>query len=363
MLIYLQVGQKLADYVDKSVQQGKNMEIKYICGLFTTDVISSIAFGLDIDSFKDPENEFRKAGQSIFKITIGRAIDFSAAFFIPKLVPLLRTKILPLKVETFFRKVFSLAVEERRKSGAFRNDLIDILIAFQNASDKGDTDLEFTDDMFLAQATAFFLAGFETSSSVMAFTLYELARNPELQQRLREEIKDVDENENGKLTYEAINSMEYLTMVLNETLRLYPTIPFLDREVTLANNETGYSLEPFGDFVMPQGMPVYIPTAGFHRDPKYFPNPLNYDPERFSSENKANIVSGTYMPFGMGGHNCIGERIGLIQAKVGLFHFLRNHVVKPNAQTLNPMKLNKKSLVIQAEGGIYLDIEKVTEYK
>lgn len=327
--------------------------------MYTTDVISSIAFGLEINSFKDPNNEFRKSGNKMFEFTISRAIDIAVIFLIPKLVPIARSRMIPKEVEPFFRRVFTFAIEERKKSGAFRNDLIDILIAFQSASDKGDTDVKFTDDMLLAQAALFFFAGFETSSSAMAFTLYELSRHPEIQKRLRKEINDVYERDDGKVTYEAINGMEYLTMVLNETLRMYPTFAFLDREVTLGPHETGYSLEPFGDFVLPPGMPVFIPSAGFHRDPKYFPNPLKYDPERFSPENKGNIVSGTYMPFGLGGHNCIGERMGLLQAKVGLFHFLKDHIVKVNVQTLNPMKLNKKALIIQAEGGIYLDVIKV----
>lgn len=334
------------------------MELKYVCGLYTTDVIASIAFGLEANSFKNPNNEFRKAGQSLFDFSIGRAFDFTAVFFLPKLVPLLRAKMMPRSAERFFFKVFSFAVEERKRSGAFRNDLVDILLAFKEASNKGETDFEFTDQMLLAQATVFFVAGFETSSSAMSFALYELAHQPELQDKLRKEINDVYERENGKVTYEAVNSMEYLAMVLNETLRLYPSLPFLDREVTLSPGETGYSMKPFSGFELPDGMPVYIPAAGFHRDPKYFPNPLKFDPERFSSENKGNIVSGTYMPFGLGGHNCIGERMGLLQAKVGLFHFLKDHYVKPNAQTMNPMKLNKRALVIQADGGIYLDIVK-----
>lgn len=184
-----------------------------------------------------------------------------------------------------------------------------------------------------------------------------LPAKPEVQERLRKEINDVYERENEKVSYEAINGMEYLSMVLSETLRLYPTFAYLDRQVT--SNERGYSLKPFGDFVMPPGMPVFIPTAGFHRDPKYFPNPLEFDPERFSPENKGNIVAGTYMPFGLGGHNCIGERMGLLQAKVGLFHLLRKHCIKLNNQTIIPLRLNKKALIIQVEGGIYLDIVKV----
>lgn len=270
----------------------------------------------------------------------------------------MKARILPLPAERFFRKVFTYAIEERKKSGTFRNDLIDILLAFKESSIKGETDFDFTDDMLLAQAFVFFIAGFETSSSAMSFALYELALQPELQDKLRKEINEVNERNNGKLTYESINSMEYMSMVLNETLRLYPALAFVDREVTLGPNEHGYSMKPYSDLVLTEGTPVYIPIAGFHRDPKYFPDPLKFDPERFSPDNKGNIVSGTFMPFGLGGHNCIGERIGLLQAKVGLFHFLKNHYVRANSKTMRPMKLHKRALVIQAGGGIYLDVFK-----
>lgn len=341
------------------MELGSPPEIKYICLLFTTDVISSIAFGLELNSFKDETNEFLSSAISIVDFTLWRAIEITTVFIIPKLVPLIRAKLVPNKAASVFRKVFKFTAEERRKSGSFRNDVIDILIALQNKQDNAD--IQFTDDMLASQAVLFLLAGFEPPSTVMAFTLYELARQPEIQTRLRKEIKDVYNKENGILTYEAINSMEYLSMVVDETLRLYPTLPILNREVTVGPDDAGYSLEPFGDFVMPPGMPVYIPAAGIQRDPQYFPDPLKYDPERFSRENKQNIVSGTYMPFGFGPRTCIGERIGLLQVKVGLFHFLRNHYVKCNSKTLSTMKLISKAFIIQAEGGIHLDIVKDSE--
>lgn len=352
------MGKKLSSYIDKASAQEKIPEIKYICGMFTTDVISSIAFGLELNSFKDPTNEFLRSGQSVFNFTIQRAFEFTSIFFVPKLIPLLRSKLVPERAMNIFRHIFTRTLEERRTSGVFRNDIVDILLAFQSTSQKDDSNLELTDEMLLGQAVFFFLAGFETSSITMSFTLYELACHSEIQEKLRNEIKDVYAKGNGAVTYEAINNMEYISKVLDETLRLYPPMSFLNREVTLGSDQTGYSLKPFGDFVMPQGMPVYIPAAAFHRDPKYFPNPLKYDPERFSPANKRNIVSGTYMPFGLGGRACIGQRIGLLQSKVGLFYLLKDHYVKCNAKTLSPMKLNKKALLIQAEGGIHLDFVK-----
>lgn len=174
-------------------------------------------------------------------------------------------------------------------------------------------------DKVVAQAAQFFAAGFETVSSTMAFTLYELTLQPQLQNRLREEIKSVVKEHNG-FTYDAIQKMTYLHMVVCgilillhntcyilliiffiETLRKYPVLAFLDR---ITNND--YKI-PNSDMVIEKGTPVYISLFGLHYDPQYFPDPEKYDPERFSEENKSKVPSFSYIPFGDGPRNCIGN--------------------------------------------------------
>uniref|UniRef100_T1GVN3 Cytochrome P450 n=1 Tax=Megaselia scalaris TaxID=36166 RepID=T1GVN3_MEGSC len=159
------------------------------------DVIASIAFGLEANSFTNPQNEFRMAGLSVTDISLRRVVDAISIFFIPKLSPLVKAKLFPPIAENAFRRIFSYTIKNRRESGLFRNDLVDILIAFQDASKNGETEIEFTDNMLLAQAALFFLAGNETSSSAMSFALYELSKKPEIQEKLRSEIKSVYDKE------------------------------------------------------------------------------------------------------------------------------------------------------------------------
>lgn len=232
-------------------------------------------------------------------------------------------------------------------------------------------------DILVAQAAIFFTAGYETTSSTMSFALYELANAPEAQECLRQEIRDVLIKNNGEVTYDIILNMRYMHMVVQEVLRLYPPLPFFDRQCDVPSSDSkGYSLSPFSDFMVPDKMPVYIPIYAIQRDEKvrgwsnpsndfylnhycffqYYPNPNKFDPERFSPENKHNIVPYTYMPFGTGGRACIGERFGFMQAKIGLFYFLKNHYVKTSPKTLKPMRLEKRAMILQAEGGIYCDI-------
>lgn len=161
---------------------------------------------------------------------------------------------------------------ERVRTGNVRNDLIDALINLKKqASDlKVIQQKDLSDDFLIAQAAVFLTAGFETSSSTMAFGLYELAKKPELQARLRKEIVDALIKDNGEISYETIHSMEYLGMVVSEVLRLYPVLPFLDRQYEPTQGEGEYSLKPHYDFSMPHGMPVYIPVYGLQRDPKVY---------------------------------------------------------------------------------------------
>lgn len=117
----------------------------------------------------------------------------------------------------------------------------------------------------------------------MTFGLYELSFQPDLQTKLRDEIKETLVACNGELTYDNVQEMVYLNMVvqgnfifvglgntfkmvlLSEMLRMYPPLPFLDRKCTDRN---GYSLEPYDNFIIPYNMPIMIPAFSIQRDPK-----------------------------------------------------------------------------------------------
>ncbi|XP_055853966.1 cytochrome P450 6g1-like isoform X2 [Episyrphus balteatus] len=355
-----EIGVELDKYLcNLALDSNTNVtEVKDICGLYTTDVIASVAFGVQANSLKNPNAEFRRNGKALFKFTPWRAFEFTVIFFLPQFVKIFGCKMFSKEAAQFLRGTINYIMAERTKSGLIRNDLIDTLVAFKKAAeaDKDKQHIAQNTDMLVAQAAVFFTAGFETTSSSMSFGLYELSKKPELQKRLRQEIKDALVKCNGKINYDMILEMEYLNMVLQEVLRLYPPLPFLDRQCTLAEGEKEYSMKPLSDFGIPNGMPVYIPVYAIQRDPKFFPNPDEFDPERFSAANKANFPQLAYMPFGTGPHNCIGERFGILQAKLGLINFLRNHSVTTCEKTHKKMILDPNALIIQSKGGIYLKI-------
>lgn len=363
---------QMVDYLEKANEEemGRTIDIKEVTAKCTTDVISTCAFGINSNSLSDPNAEFREFGKKTFEYTISRALEVIVFFFIPSFVKVAKLSFFQKDACNFLRKVFWDTIELREKNNIKRNDLVDLLIELKNkgnieVDEKDKTEVEtlehdetiatsfdFTGDDLVAQAAIFFVAGFETSASTMSFALYEMALHPEMQEKLRQEILEALKETDGEITYELVFGLKYLDMVISETLRKYPTLPFLDR-VALKDYhipETGITIE--------KGTPVYIPVHGLHTDPEYFPDPQRFDPERFSEEGKKTRKPFTYMPFGEGPHNCIGMRFGLMSAKTGIVHILTRYEVEPSEETPIPLVFNTKGIVITTVGGVPLRFKK-----
>ncbi|KAL6437257.1 hypothetical protein ACFW04_005052 [Cataglyphis niger] len=333
----------------------KEVDMKDISAKFTTDIIGCIAYGLNVNSLNNPDAEFRKYGKMVFDFSYIRGFEMLAAFFLPNIARLAHLKTFGKDTSIFLRKAFWETMTHRMESGLKRNDLIDTLIELKKTYGHQDMGgFKFDDDDLVAQAAIFFTGGYEPSSTTMAFTLYELAIHPEIQDKLRKEIHNaLDENDN-KITYDMVLSLPYLDMVVSEVLRMYPTLPFLDRVTTQT-----YKMKN-SDLVLEKGTPIYISMLGMHFDPEYFPDPHKFDPERFNEENKRNRPSCVYFPFGEGPRACIGTRLGLLQAKLGLVTVLSKYELTPSKRTLIPMVLNPKgTLTTPINGGVYLNIQRI----
>ncbi|XP_014481499.1 PREDICTED: uncharacterized protein LOC106747956 [Dinoponera quadriceps] len=333
----------------------KAVNVKDLIGNLTTDMIGSTAYGLNIDSINNPQCAFRKSGKAIFHLDIYRSIELFIIFYYPSLSRLFGTRFFSEKSNTFLRKTFWNTINRRMESGEKRGDLIDILIDFKREyANRNLENFELDGDGLVAQASIFFSAGFETSSSTVSFTLYEIAVQPKIQDKLRKEIFDAFKENDGKITYEMVLSLKYLHMVISETLRKYPTLTILDRETVQSYKITDT------DLVIEKGTPIFISLLGLHYDPEYFPDPEKYDPERFNEENIHKIAKGTYMPFGTGPRKCIGYRLGFLQTKLSLVKILSQYEVTSCEKTMIPMVIDTKSIVTTpVSGEIWLNLRKI----
>lgn len=111
--------------------------------------------------------------------------------------------------------------------------------------------------------------------------------------------------------------------------------------------------------VLKEGFRVMIPTYGIHHDPEYYPNPDEFDPDRFTDEEVANRNPFTFLPFGEGPRNCIGLRFGLIQAKIGLATLLSNFTFTTCEKSLVPIQFSPTTFVLTSIGGLWLKVNRL----
>jgi len=185
-------------------------------------------------------------------------------------------------------------IDERRKSGADRGDLLSMLIMSQDEEGDGGG---MTDEQLRDEAMTIFLAGHETTANALTWTWYLLSQHPEVEARLHEEVDAVLAGRAP--TFEDLPRLRYTEMVLAEAMRLYPPAWVLGRRALKEYEIGGYRV-PTGSIVI---MSQYVT----HRDQRYFPDPLRFDPERWTSEGKEGRPQFSYFPFGGGLRRCIGE--------------------------------------------------------
>ncbi|MFZ0418387.1 MAG: cytochrome P450 [Candidatus Sulfotelmatobacter sp.] len=182
-------------------------------------------------------------------------------------------------------------IAAHQRSGLDRGSLLDLMLAASPANDAASR------QSLRDQVITIFLAGYETVANALSWTWYLLSENSGCESKLH---KEVDEVLRGRLPgFEDVPRLRYTEMVLAESLRLYPPAWAMGR----------YARKDFslGDYFLPAQTTVLISQFVTQRDPRYFPDPLRFDPDRFSTEGKAQRTKFTYFPFGAGVRQCIGE--------------------------------------------------------
>ncbi|GIY20727.1 cytochrome P450 4V2 [Caerostris extrusa] len=175
---------------------------------------------------------------------------------------------------------------------------------------------DLTEEDIAEELVTFMVAGHDSTAAAISWTLYLLGLNPAIQQKVHEELdwiygKDIERD----VTVDEFKEMKYL-----EALRLYPSAPFLARQIVEDTTICGYQV--------PKGATCIIFIHNLHRDEKYFPNPEIFDPDRFLPENSADRHPYAYIPFSAGPRNCIGQKISMMEQMTVISTILRNYTVE-----------------------------------
>ncbi|XP_055529180.1 probable cytochrome P450 9f2 [Wyeomyia smithii] len=352
-------------------------EMKDLCSRAANDIIATCAFGLQVDSLKNRENEFYVMGKKMMNFNrIAVLLRFWGFMLFPGIMAKFGVDIIDREHIQYFSEIIKEAVRTRDAHGIIRPDMIQLLMQAkkgllkhqQEASDTSEgfatvtesevgmvaSSKKMTESEFIAQCLIFFLAGFDTISTAMVFLCYEVALNPDVQQKLFEEISATEKALEGKrLTYDTLQSMTYMDMVVSESLRMWP-VAAVDRLCAKDYHlNDGEGLK----FTIDKGTCIWFPVYGIHQDPKYYPNPQKFDPERFSEANRSNINLSAYLPFGLGPRNCIGSRFALMEMKAIIYQLLLHFSFERTEQTQVPIQFQKGFGPLSAEKGVHLRLK------
>lgn len=367
--------------LQKSLQEEQVVEMKELFTKFANDVIATCAFGIQVNSLKDPKNEFFEMGTRVTNFGGLRSLKFFAFINLPRIMKALGVTLFSRDTHEFFRRVVMDTISYRETNNVHRPDMIQLLMQAKGdrlpqgtAAEKEDASDTFAvvqevevetkttkakraweDDDLTAQCLIFFFAGFDTASTLLSFIGHELAINPEIQAKLVDEVDMFRQQLDGKsMNYETINKMPYMDMVVTETLRKWPPAVILDRVCTQP-----YDMKVDGrTYKMDVGDMLWIPVLGIHRDPKYYPDPERFDPERFNETNKAQINPAAFLPFGLGPRNCIGSRFALMETKAILYSLLSAFTFEVCAKTQVPLRLLKGGFTIRGEKGFWVHLKR-----
>ncbi|KAF5306534.1 hypothetical protein FQA39_LY08856 [Lamprigera yunnana] len=195
-----------------------------------------------------------------------------------------------------------------------RMALLDLLILAQ------ENDQNIDDEGIREEVDTFIFEGHDTTSACISFSMLLLACHQDVQEKVMEELRTIFEDSHRVPTFEDLQSMHYLDIVVKECLRFYPSVPLISR-VTEKNVQTSQN------YTIPKDTMLQLNIYDLHHNPDLFPEPEKFDPERFLSENAKNRDPFVYLPFSAGQRNCIGQKFAMLEVKCILSTILRKYVL------------------------------------
>ncbi|XP_037941488.1 probable cytochrome P450 6a23 [Teleopsis dalmanni] len=326
----------------------QDIEIESLVNRYVIDLVGSIGFGLNCNSLKNPNAEFKKMVDKSFKLR-HNLIIYASMYVFPNLSRKLGITYYTDDVQKFFLRIVNETVKYREETGDQRNDFMNLLIELRNSDKTGCLSIQD----ITTHAFTLLTAGVETNTPAMSFCLYELALNQDVQNKARAEINEVLTRYDGKFTYEGMNELKYLQQVFNESLRMHYIFPCTTR-VCLKD----YVI-PKTNYIIERGTLVFVPIDAIYHDPEIYPNPEQFDPERFSVDEVKKRHPMAFLGFGDGPRVCIGKKFAIMQIVIGLVMILQNYRILPTSKTPIPMKYKTNKLFAEAKDEIYLKLEEI----
>ncbi|XP_064623780.1 cytochrome P450 3A24-like [Lineus longissimus] len=330
----------------------------------TLETICRVGFGLDCDGmdFEAFRRLCRDCFQSITPEGLKKRPVFLMSIILGVIFPSLKEYWNKMqmafhnnKIDTnpsiILQEAIKGMIEERKREASLRGDFLQQLLDasdYNNNKFKGKKSLEAGE--LYANSSVFLLAGYDTTSTTLAFAAHALAIHPEMQRKIQEEIDEIVGDE-ATFTYEQLKELKYLDRVISEVLRLHPVAP--SGVTRMCIEETTVKGIHF-----PRGLSVVADVRTLHSDPELWGNnPEEFDPDRFLPEKKASRNSAAYLPFGIGPRHCIGMRFALVEMKLILVTLLRKYTLSRCEETVVPMDVCESATLLIPKEGVMVKVE------
>jgi len=331
----------LLQKVDKISKTGEIVDFHRWLQSLTMEVILSTAFGVKAETQtieNDPITEMAKkamAPNPLVGIMLLLPFGDRLSQYLPD----------PFHFEEIGSVAANIIAERTKANGHSKTRQKDMLQLMLDAKEETEGEKIDNEDI-QAQSLVFLLAGYETSSTTLGFVCYHLALDTHVQEKLRDEIDRMWPGDEESPSYDVLHKMDYLDMVINEALRMYPPGFALQRDCTEACTIKGVHI--------PKGLPILFPVYAIHHDPEIWPEPEKFDPERFTEAEKAKRLPYTFMPFGYGPHNCVGMRFALLEIKLTLVKLLKKYKLERTEKTVVPVDFVVGAVLTCPQGKIML---------
>jgi cytochrome P450 len=298
----------------------------------TLSIVSKTLFNTDVGA------EANTVGEAITVAFKEFDRRLAALFTLPDVVPTPSRRRLHNAIQTLDRVVYRI-IEERRRAGEDIGDLLSMLV-FARDEETGES---MSDKQLRDEVMAIFLAGHETTANALNWIWYLLSKHPAVERRLHDELAAVL---GGRIpTLEDLPKLSYTTMVIEESLRLYPPAWVIERRSIAADQ--------IGPYVIPPGSTIIPSQYITHRHPAFWDNPEGFDPERFTPERVAARPRFAYFPFGGGPRVCIDNNFAMMELQLILATVTQRYrlaLVPGHPVELDPM------ITLRPRYGILMDL-------
>ncbi|XP_029723970.1 probable cytochrome P450 4d14 [Aedes albopictus] len=357
--IFKERTEVLVDKLKEQVGKG-DVNIYEHVTLCTLDIISESAMGVKLNAQDDPNSSYVQAVKEMSDIIFRRLFsvmrDFKIVFLMSEAAVRQREALQTLHKFTdsvILQRKAQLDDEQARKESQQKLEETDIygkrkmtlLELLLNVSIEGHP---LTNSDIREEVDTFMFAGHDTTTSCISFSAYHIARHPDVQQKLYDEMVRVlgQDFKNAELTYSTLQELKYLEMTIKETLRIHPSVPIIGRKSAGDMKIDGQTI--------PAGVDIAVLIYAIHHNPEVFPEPDKFDPERFNEENSAKRHPYSYIPFSAGARNCIGQKYALLEIKVTLVKLL-GHYRLLACEPENEVKI-KSDMTLRPVNGTFVKI-------